>query len=299
MKAPSFVFSAVIRSAAVAATALAVAAPAAQAQWSSVLRNAGSSGSASGTAVYEWQGRVDQEIRLQLRDDRSSVIRVGPRETIANGGRALSAIPRQPGQLTVQRLEGRGSVDVIQQPSASNGYTATVRLVDGDAGAGQYHFVAYWQPTGGRGGYGSTGGNGGYDNSGRGGNGSNGGYDNGRGGYGSSSDVYGRDGYDRNGYDRNGYDRGGFDRNGYDRNGYDRGGYNRSGRDRRGGYRNGNGNGNGNGNAYGHAKQDQRDDRRDARDDRRDKRDDKRDKHDDKRDKHDDDNDHGGHGRGN
>jgi hypothetical protein len=288
MKAPSFVVPVAVRSMTLAAAAMAIAAPA-HAQWSSVIRNPSSASSPNtvriptparaGTAVYEWQGRVDQEIRLQLRDSRANVIRVGSRETIANGGRALSAIPRQPGQLTIERLEGRGSVDVIQQPTAQNGYTAMVRMVDGDAGAGAYHLIAYWQPTGGYG----NGGNGGYGTGGGNTGGSRGGRD-GNEGYGRSGASDG--GYDRDGYDRGGYDRGGYNRGGYDRGGYDRGGYDRNGRDRRGGYRNGNG-GNARGHAYGHDKQDARDDRRDDRDDRADKRDDRRDKRDDKQDKKD------------
>ena len=268
MTVRSFLSRAAVRRATIAAAALFVAAPAAHAQWSTILRNAGGGAVRNGgTAVYEGEGRVDQEIRVELRDNRASIIRVGSRETIANSGRELSAIPREPGRLSVERLAGRGSIDVIQQPTASNGYTAVLRLVDNADGASIYHLIAYWQPTNG----GDRAGNGTYGDDGR----------SGRSGHGSSADS----GYDRDGYDRDGYDRDGYDRNG---------------RDRRGGYRNGRGdNGHGRGHAYGHDKQDRRDDKADRKrekdDDKRDRKADKRHKHDrgdDQDDDRDDDHDH-------
>jgi hypothetical protein len=46
----------------------------------------------------------------------------------------------------VRRLDGRGDIDVIQQPSARNDYTAVVRLRDPANGAATYRVVAYWEP---------------------------------------------------------------------------------------------------------------------------------------------------------
>jgi hypothetical protein len=100
------------------------------------------------TEVYEWQGRVDSEIRLQLAGSRAVVQRIGRSELRQPAGRLLSSLPRQDGTLSVQTLQGRGSVDVIQQPTSSNGYTAIIRLRDTQSGAADYHLVAYWQPTG-------------------------------------------------------------------------------------------------------------------------------------------------------
>src|SRR5439155_1197050 len=41
---------------------------------------------------------------------------------------------------------GRGQVDVVQQPTARNGYTAIVRVRDPQGGAGNYRINAFWQP---------------------------------------------------------------------------------------------------------------------------------------------------------
>ena len=85
-----------------------------------------------------------------------------------NGGRirGFNTMPRQAGIVRVQVLEGRGNVDVIQQPNARNGFTTVVRLRDPDSGAARYRIAAYFTPdnnryNNGRGNYG-RGNNGGY-----------------------------------------------------------------------------------------------------------------------------------------
>jgi len=101
------------------------------------------------SAVYQFQGTVDKEIRIQLRGDRASVQPMGEGDYRANrGGRMMNGLPRQAGNLVIERLAGRGDIDVIEQPSARNGYTATLRIRDPKGGADNYRFVAYFQPVG-------------------------------------------------------------------------------------------------------------------------------------------------------
>src|SRR6476619_4121081 len=98
--------------------------------------------------LFEWAGRVDREIRIQANRNNASIIKLGSNER-NNGGRLrnFSAVPRQEGTVTVQVLEGRGRVDVIEQPSARNGYTAVIRLRDPDSGASLYRIAAYFTPS--------------------------------------------------------------------------------------------------------------------------------------------------------
>jgi hypothetical protein len=126
--------------------------------------------------LFEWQGRVDKEIRIQMNSGRASVQQVGNNERTNNRVRAVMPVPREDGIVTVQQIEGRGKVDVVQQPTRDNGYTAIVRLRDPDSGAATYRIAAYWQPTG----------NSGYGNR-RHGNRNNGAYDNA--GYGSGRNT--------------------------------------------------------------------------------------------------------------
>ena len=54
-----------------------------------------------------------------------------------------------PQQLVVNVvLPGRGTVEVVQQPSASNGYTAILEVTDADVGPDTYRFSAYFTPSG-------------------------------------------------------------------------------------------------------------------------------------------------------
>jgi hypothetical protein len=97
--------------------------------------------------LFEWAGRVDREIRIQTGRNAAHIINMGSNER-NNGGRIRSfvSMPRQAGIVTVQVLEGRGNVDVIEQPSARNGYTAVIRLRDPDGGASRYRIAAYFTP---------------------------------------------------------------------------------------------------------------------------------------------------------
>lgn len=97
--------------------------------------------------LFEWAGRVDHEIRIQAGRGNAQIINMGRNER-NNGGRfrSMSMLPRQDGAVTVQVLEGRGQVDVVQQPNARNGYTTVIRLRDPDGGASRYRIAAYFTP---------------------------------------------------------------------------------------------------------------------------------------------------------
>jgi len=95
--------------------------------------------------ILEWQGQVDREIRIQIDNRRASVIEVGSNERARRRVNMQGSIPNRPGTLYVQVLQGRGKVDVVQQPSERNGYTAVIRLRDPDGGAARYRIAAYWE----------------------------------------------------------------------------------------------------------------------------------------------------------
>ena len=100
-------------------------------------------------ALFAWSGRVDREVLL--------VMRRGAVETRFSGGgdddrgrlRVGSGLPRTDGTVDLRVSRGRGSADVVQQPSARNDYTAIVRLRDDQSGAGDYQITALWQPVNG------------------------------------------------------------------------------------------------------------------------------------------------------
>ncbi len=137
---------------------------------------------AQGQQLFEWDGRVDREVQIVMQGNRIRTENVGPTEPGHARGRMFADLPRTNGQVRIQVMNGRGNVDVIQQPNAGNGFTTIVRIQDPRSGADDYRVVGYWQgysngdyvgwPGRGRsrdypddGGYGSAG-NGGYGRSG-------------------------------------------------------------------------------------------------------------------------------------
>jgi hypothetical protein len=97
--------------------------------------------------LFEWSGRVDREIRIQAGRQNAQIINMGSNER-NNGGRirSFTSMPRQAGTVRIQVVEGRGNVDVVQQPSARNGFTTVVRLRDPDSGSSRYRIAAYFTP---------------------------------------------------------------------------------------------------------------------------------------------------------
>lgn len=102
-------------------------------------------GGQTGQELFEWNGRVDREIQLVMRGNNVQVERIGSTEPRGGRPRMLGTLPPSDGQVVLQLLQGRGNVNVIQQPSRQNGYTAIVRIEDAQSGADTYRIAAYWQ----------------------------------------------------------------------------------------------------------------------------------------------------------
>lgn len=93
--------------------------------------------------LFTWTGRVDREVYITIRgrDVRTS----GVDANLPNRARVDDALPRAGrGYVLVRLADGRGDVDVIDQPSARNNYQATVRIRDPRSGADNYRVIAYW-----------------------------------------------------------------------------------------------------------------------------------------------------------
>jgi hypothetical protein len=122
--------------------ALAVSSVSAAAQYG---RNRNDQRSSRGQ-ILEWQGQVDREIRIRIDGRRASVIEVGSNERTRRNVRVVNALPNRPGRVGIQVLQGRGKVDVIEQPNARNRYTAVIRLRDPSGGAARYRIAAWFEP---------------------------------------------------------------------------------------------------------------------------------------------------------
>ena len=100
----------------------------------------------NGRPLFRWTGEVDREVLLVVRG-RDVDVR---RERVRGRARTVAPLPRAAGVVDVRVVEGRGDVDVVQQPSARNDWTAVVRVRDERGGSDRYRVVATWAPRDGR-----------------------------------------------------------------------------------------------------------------------------------------------------
>ena len=74
------------------------------------------------TLLFEWQGRVDREVQFDI-GNRGVDVRGIDGDRGRGRIRENAGLPRTNGYLVVQRIDGRGNVDVVQQPASSNNGT--------------------------------------------------------------------------------------------------------------------------------------------------------------------------------
>jgi hypothetical protein len=98
-----------------------------------------------GQELFEWSGRVDREVQITMRDGRVNTRDIGNNDYTRGNARVFGQMPHQDGQVRASIINGRGNVDVIQQPDARNGFTTIVRIQDRSGGADNYRIATYWQ----------------------------------------------------------------------------------------------------------------------------------------------------------
>jgi hypothetical protein len=99
---------------------------------------------ADGRTLYVWSGTVDREAIIVMRGAYLETEGDGFESNREARYRVNEALPRTSGTVSIERADGRGDVEVIQQPSLFNGYTARVRVRDRQSGADRYRLVVTW-----------------------------------------------------------------------------------------------------------------------------------------------------------
>lgn len=106
-----------------------------------------SSAFAQDRVVLKWTGRVDKEVQITIRDTSVSTSIVGGQPVKATYVDVKERLPQRDGTVRVELNAGRGDVDVVQQPSASNDYAAIIRIRDKDTGVHSFDVTVFWNPT--------------------------------------------------------------------------------------------------------------------------------------------------------
>ena len=97
-----------------------------------------------GSGRLTWSGRVDDEVILTVRGSRVSVRVVDGNRVEDEDYRFDSPLPRRETELQVRKTRGRGSVDLIQEPSRENDFTAMIRIRDNRGGSDNYDIEVSW-----------------------------------------------------------------------------------------------------------------------------------------------------------
>ena len=105
----------------------------------------GQRGGYGAAGALRWSGRVDDVVEVRIQGRRVDFItRSGKALRDVNADIVGAGLPRANVRVDIDKRSGRGAVDVVQQPSAANGYTAIIRLEDRRSGADDYDFRARW-----------------------------------------------------------------------------------------------------------------------------------------------------------
>jgi hypothetical protein len=110
-------------------------------------RNRGNGGyNNNGYQVMHWSGNVDGELEIRVQNGRIDYRTISGQQPVnvrADGGNL--DLGRSAARVAVTQNQGRGSVSVVQQPSAWNGYTTVIRIRDPQGGYGYYDFDLFVQ----------------------------------------------------------------------------------------------------------------------------------------------------------
>lgn len=96
------------------------------------------------TGRMRWRGRVDDRIQIYIQGS-SATPRTVSGSPVTNANASFtSPLPQRAVGLELRKLKGRGSVEIIQQPSRENGFTAVIEVFDSKGGSEDYEFEVAW-----------------------------------------------------------------------------------------------------------------------------------------------------------
>ena len=91
-----------------------------------------------------WSGNVDAVVRIRIRGRSATVRTVSGRIPTGVNYDFFEALPNRPVNVSVRRKEGRGRVEIIEQPDRQNNYTAVIEVRDDRGGTDFYSFELDW-----------------------------------------------------------------------------------------------------------------------------------------------------------
>ncbi len=97
----------------------------------------------SGLAI--WRGRVDDRVSISLQGSEIKNVDIsGTGMRDVSNKLVQGTLPNRPSEVFVKKLDGRGTVTVIQQPNRQNDYMAIIQVSDSQPGDDKYKLEITW-----------------------------------------------------------------------------------------------------------------------------------------------------------
>ena len=95
-----------------------------------------------------WSGTVDNEVFVTVVNRRAFTTAVRGRNVTDQQVDFSGALPRREVITRIENVEGRGRVEMMEQPTSDNGFAAKVRVIDTGNGASFHRFTLAWDRDG-------------------------------------------------------------------------------------------------------------------------------------------------------
>jgi len=92
-----------------------------------------------------WSGRVDDTVVLRVQGDQIQTRVVHGASPWHVSSDVNAPLPSAPVHVWLSNVHGRGSVELVREPSIDNNYTAVIRVKDARSGPGTYSFNLNWR----------------------------------------------------------------------------------------------------------------------------------------------------------
>jgi hypothetical protein len=97
-----------------------------------------------GSVGLVWSARVDGSDKLRIRAEELQTEHLTGVPMVGMEYRFVKPLPLERRTITIRKIKGRGSVMIVEHPSASNGFTAVILIEDKSGGSSVYEIEVSW-----------------------------------------------------------------------------------------------------------------------------------------------------------
>lgn len=106
--------------------------------------NGGGGDPGNNSGRIRWRGTVDDKVHLVIQGSYFDVRTISGSDYGSGNFNTSSSLPNRQVNVRVNKINGRGDIRVIQQPSYNNKFTAIIEIYDRKSGERDYEVEIYW-----------------------------------------------------------------------------------------------------------------------------------------------------------